>query len=195
MTYPSLQQIASDLHSEINKQLAEMPRLKSKLDEAKARFQASPYADAVECSECGGAGRYMVNFSVGYDEYDSETEFCDHCLMDGVYPWDVNRSWFDEEAAKASLDPTLDEEEREEALQDLLRDQAWDVEVEAPQVIKDYKSAYYEYKSAPYGLYQELDMLKFHCEEQGYGEVDKEWLDTTMDKISEIIESNETIKL
>ena len=40
MTYPSLQQIATDLHSEINKQLAEMPRLKAKLEEAKARFQA-----------------------------------------------------------------------------------------------------------------------------------------------------------
>ncbi len=194
--YPSLQQIASDLHSEINKQLAEMPRLKAKFEEAKARFQSSPHADAVECSECGGSGRHIVNYCVGYDEYDYDTELCDHCLMEGVHPWDVNRSWFDEEAAKASLDPTLDEDEREESLQDLIRDQAYDLEVlEAPQVIKEYQSAYYEYKSVPYGLFQELDMLKFHCEEQGYGEVDKEWLDTTMDKISEIIESNETIKL
>ena len=192
---PSLQQIASDLTSEINKQLAEMPRLKARLDEAKARFQASPYADAVECSECNGAGRYTVSYCVGYDEYDSDTELCDHCLMDGVLPWDTNRVWFDEESAKASLDPTLDEDEQEEALQDLLRDQAYDLEVEAPQVIKEYQSAYYEYKSAPYGLYQELDMLKYHCEAEGYGEVDKEWLTSAMDSISEIIESNEAIKL
>ena len=195
MTYPSLQQIASDLHSEINKQLAEMPRLKAKLDEAKARFQASPYADAVECSECNGAGRYTVSYCVGYDEYDHEEEFCDHCLMEGVYPWDVNRSWFDEGSAKASIDPTLDEDEREEALQEILRDQAYDLKVETPQVIKDYQSAYNDYQSAPYGLYQELDMLKYHCEAEGYGEVDKEWLDTTMDKIREIIESHETIQL
>lgn len=193
----------NDIKARIKSEIASLPDLKAKFEEAKARFQASPYTDAVECSECGGSGRYTVSYCVGYDEYDYDTELCDHCIMCGVYAWDVNRSWFNEEATKAELLQelssmpltNLDEEEFEEAMEDRLRDQAYDLDMEAPQVIKDYQSAYYDYTSVPYGIAQDLDMLQYFCEEDGYGDIEKDWLTSAIEEVDEIIESMKTIKL
>lgn len=184
MSLQDLNYTASDLTSEIKEQLAEMPRLKALLDEAQARFQASPYADAVECSECGGAGRHMVSYNVGYDEWDSDEELCEYCLLEGVYPWDIKTEWFDEEATKASLDPDLDEDELEDELQDLLRDQASDLEVEAPQVIKDYKKASYAFVFIPHEIHQKLSLLKRHCETSG---VDTSWVDEALEEVESLI--------
>ncbi len=184
MSLQDLNYTAPDLKAEIKEQLAFAIGLKAQMDAAAARFQASPYADAKECSECGGAGRHMVSYNVGYDEYDHDEELCDHCVMEGFYPWDVNRSWFDEDAAKASLDPTLDEDEREDELQDLLRDQALDLEVEAPQVIKDYTKASYAFVFIPHEIHQKLSLLKRHCETSG---VDTSWVDEALEEVESLI--------
>lgn len=178
----------------IKSEIADLPNLKAKFDAAKAKLQASPYADAEECRECEGAGRYMASYCVGYDDYDHEEELCDHCVMEGVYAWDVNRSWFDHEAASASLDPTLDEDEREDALHDIFMEQAWESDMTPPQVIEDYDRAYYDYTSSPYGIANDLEMLQYYCEEDGYGDIEKEWITSTMEEVKEIIESMETIK-
>ena len=185
---PSLKDIKTteaDLLSKIQKEIADLPNLKVKLKEAKDRLHASPYADAKECSECGGAGRYIVSCCVGYDEYDYDTELCDHCIMEGVFPWDVNRSWFNEEEAKASLDSTLDEDEREDALHDLLREQAWDVEVEPPQVIKDYDRAYFKMSDTLFSISQDLDILDHHYETNGGG--NRDWITKQHEIISKLI--------
>lgn len=182
---PSLQDINTSeqvLIARIESDIKAMPNLKAMLEEAKAKLQASRYADAKVCSECNGAGRYMV----GCSEYDYDTEVCDQCLMAGVYPWDINRSWFDEEAAKASLDPTLDEDEREDALHDLLRDQAWDVEVEPPQVVLDYDRAYYKFSSELFSTSQNLHLLDHHYDTQSGG--NQEWVATQLERISSMIE-------
>lgn len=187
--YPSLQDINTServLIAQIESDIANLPTLKTKLEDAKDKLQASRYADAKVCHECNGAGRYMASYCVGYDEYDHDEELCEHCVMQGVYPWDTNREWFDEEAAKASLDPTLDEDEREDALADLLRDQAWDVEVEPPQVVKDYDDAHYKFSSELFSISQNLELLDHHYDTKGGG--NQEWVATQLEKINKIIE-------
>ncbi len=186
---PSLQDINTServLIAQIESNIKALPTLKAKLQDAKAKLQASRYAEAKVCRECNGAGRYMVGCCVGYDEYDYDEELCEHCVMQGVYPWDTNREWFDEEAAKASLDPTLDEDEREDALADLLRDQAWDVEVEPPQVVKDYDDAHYKFSSELFSISQNLELLDHHYDTKGGG--NQEWVATQLEKINKIIE-------
>jgi len=186
---PSLQDINTServLIAQIESDIKALPTLKAKLQDAKAKLQASRYADAKVCRECNGAGRYMAGYCVGYDEYDYDEELCEHCLMEGVLPWDVNREWFDEEAAKASLDPTFDEDEREDALADLLRDQAWDVEVEPPQVVLDYDDAHYKFSSELFSISQNLRLLDHHYDTKGGG--NQEWVATQLQKIKGIIE-------
>ena len=188
-TYPSLQDInttESDLISQIESEIANLPNLKAMLEEAKAKLLASPYADAEECRECEGAGRYMASYCVGYDDYDHDEELCDHCVMEGVYAWDVNRSWFDHEAASASLDPSLDEDEREDALHDIFMDQAWEADMTPPQVIEDYDRAYYSYSSELFSISQNLDLLDHHYDTKGGG--NQEWVATQLEKINKLIE-------
>lgn len=187
--YPSLQDINTServLISQIESDIANLPTLKAMLEEAKAKLQASRYADAKVCHECNGAGRYMASYCVGYDEYDHDEELCDHCVMEGVYAWDVNRSWFDEEAAKASLDPTLDEDEREDALHDLFMELAWEADMTPPQVIEDYDRAYYKFSSELFSISQNLHLLDHHYDRKGGG--NREWVATQLQKINEIIE-------
>ena len=185
---PSLQDIKTServLIAQIESEIKALNTLKAKLDEAKALFQASPYADAKVCSECEGAGRYMASYCVGYDEYDHDEELCDHCVREGVYPWDINRSWFDEEAARASLDPNLDEDEREDELNDLLYDQAWDVDTTPPQVVQDYDNAYWRYSSELFSISQNLHLLD-HYDTNGGG--NQEWVATQLEKINKIFD-------
>ena len=185
---PTLQDLyltESALLKKIEGEIKTLHELHASLKEAKAKLLASPYTDCATCPECNGAGRYLVSYSVGYDEYDYDKELCDHCLMNGVYPWDTNREWFDEEAAKASLDPTLDEDEREDALDDLLRDQAWDVEVDPPQVILNYDNAYYKMSDTLFSISQDLDILDHHYDTNGGG--NQEWIATQHDLISKTI--------
>ena len=187
--YPSLQDINTServLIAQIESDIKALPTLKAKLEDAKDKLQASRYADAKVCHECNGAGRYMASYCVGYDEYDHDEELCEHCVMQGVYPWDTNREWFDEEAAKASLDPTLDEDDREDALADLLRDQAWDVEVEPPQVVKDYDDAHYKFSSELFSISQNLRLLDHHYDTKGGG--NQVWVATQLERINKIIE-------
>ena len=185
---PSLQNIKTServLIAQIESDIKALPTLKAKLEEAKAKLQASRYADAKVCSECNGEGRYMVSCCVGYDEYDYDTELCEHCILEGVYPWDVNREWFDHEAHEASLDPTLDEDEREDELNDRLRDQAWDVKVDPPQVILDYEDAYYNFSSDLFSISQNLRLLDHHYDTKGGG--NQEWVANQLEKINKII--------
>jgi len=186
---PSLQDIKTServLIAQIESEIKALPTLKAKLEEAKAKLQASRYAEAKVCTECNGAGRYMASYCVGYDEYDHDEELCDHCVMEGVYPWDINREWFDEEAAKASLDPTLDEDEREDELNDLLRDQAWEVEILPPQVVKDYDDANWRLSSELFSIDQNLHLLDHHYDTKGGG--NQEWVATQLERINKIIE-------
>ena len=187
--YPSLQDLKTServLISQIESEIANLPTLKAKLEEAKAKLQASRYADAKVGRACEGAGRYMASYCVGYDEYDHDEELCDHCVMEGVYPWDTNRAWFDHEAAEASLDPTLDEDEREDALHDLFMEQAWEADMTPPQVILDYDRAYYKFSSELFSIAQNLHLLDHHYDRKGGG--NQEWVATQLGEINKIIE-------
>lgn len=186
---PSLQDLyltESALLKKIEGEIKTLHELHASLKEAKAKLLASPYTDAEECPHCNGAGRYMASYCVGYDDYDHDEELCDHCVMEGVYPWDVNRSWFDHEKASASLDPSLDEDEREDALNDLLMEQAWEADMTPPQVIEDYDRAYYSYSSELFSISQDLDILDHHYDTNGGG--NQEWVATQHDLISKLIE-------
>ena len=187
--YPSLQDLKTServLISQIESDIANLPTLKAMLEETKAKLQASRYADAKVCHECNGAGRYMASYCVGYDEYDHDEELCDHCVMEGWYPWDTNRSWFDHEAASASLDPTLDEDEREDALHDLFMEQAWEADMTPPQVILDYDNAHYKFSSELFSISQNLRLLDHHYDTKGGG--NQEWVATQLGEINKIIE-------
>lgn len=186
MSYPSLQDLnftESQIIEAIQKDLKSLRSAKARLQEAKARLQSSPYADAKECQECGGEGRIGRMFQVGYDDIEADTELCECCLMDGVYPWDVNREWFDEEAAKATLSPNLDEDEREDQLRDLLEDQAYDLDLSAPVEVKEWKQADRIYRNLPYNLHQNLSILKDHNETET-----PSWVDKALIEVEALIE-------
>jgi hypothetical protein len=189
MRYPSLQDLNTNeesVLSQIEGEIANLPTLKAKLAEAQAQLQASPYVDAKMCRECEGEGRAYSVYSVGYDEYDHDEELCDHCVCEGVYPWDTNQSWFDQEAAEASIDPTLDEDEREDALHDLFMEQAWEADMIPPQVVQDYDRAYNALRDELFSISQNLEILDHHYETKGGG--NQEWVATRLQKINEIIE-------
>ena len=184
--YPSLQDLnftSEQLTEAIQQDLKKLKSAKASLEEAKARLQSSSYADAVECQECGGEGRIGRMFQVGYDDYEADTELCECCLLEGVYPWDVNREWFDEEAAKATLDPSLDEDEREDELRDLLEDQAYDLDLSPPLEVKEWKQALHHYSFLPYNLHQNLSILKDHNETET-----PSWVDKALIEVEALIE-------
>ena len=173
-----------DLLNRIQSDIDSIPALLERVKEAKARLDASPYAGADPCSHCGGSGRVIEGGCVGYDEYEYDVGFCDHCVTCGDYPWDTNRSWFDEEAGRASLDPDLDEDEVEDELHDLRCDQAYDVNLDTPQVIVEYQDTLHECSIALHGISADLFVLTHR--EQGT----PEWVSQQLEKVNEIIAEN-----
>lgn len=167
---------ASDFARQIEADLLLLPSLKANYEKAKADLDASPYANASKCSKCGGSGRIVVGGCVGYDEYDWDEELCDHCVAEGYYPWDTDRKWFDE--SKVSLDPNLDEDEREEEIRDLIHDQAYDVDLDAPEVVKAFDKPHYAYSIQVHCVYNDLECLLNHLEMDGK---DTSWVIAQLD--------------
>lgn len=144
-----------------------IPKIKAKGIELKAALAASPYANAQECPECGGQGAWEEGGISSAGEYEGDWVNCDHCLLEGVHPWDVNTSWFTLEAAQEHLDEgvewdDLDDYDQREVMEWMVTHEV----TQPPKVIQDLR----DYKDVGWPLLclkQNLQVLKNHYEEQG----------------------------
>lgn len=156
---PTLQDLnltASDLTDKIESEISLLSTLKIRFEGAKVNLENSPFSDCIQCDECQGSGRSVVSYNVGYDDWESDEELCEYCLMDGVYPWDIKTSWL-----------SLDQDDEG----DLLEEQAWDVDCTPPEVLKEYQETKVEAWSIAHSIEQDLSVLGFHHSTTGQGDI------------------------